>query len=157
MIDATGAPPLTDAVVIVNGGRIAAVGPRATTTIPRGARRLDVTGKFIVPGLWDMHSHYEQVEWGPNYLAAGDTTARDVGNELDFVIAVRQPLFREKALGRALLAASSMDPTDVARRALKARGGSASITTPVLIRSRSIRASRRRCWRKSRGPRTGWA
>mgnify|MGYP003342027297 CR=1 FL=1 len=35
----------------------------------------------VLPGLWDMHAHAAQVEWGPAYLAAGVTTARDMGGE----------------------------------------------------------------------------
>ena len=43
----------------------------------------------MLPGLWDMHADYEQVEWGPIYLASGVTSVRDVGNEFEFVTAVR--------------------------------------------------------------------
>ena len=43
--------------VIVTDGRIVAVGPAATTPVPDGAERIDVTGKVIIPGLVDTHSH----------------------------------------------------------------------------------------------------
>jgi imidazolonepropionase-like amidohydrolase len=43
--------------VIVKGGRIVAVGPAATTPVPDDAERIDVTGKVIIPGLVDTHSH----------------------------------------------------------------------------------------------------
>src|SRR5262249_27337340 len=69
LIDATGAPPVPDGVVVVEKGRIVAAGSRRSVTIPAGARRIDVAGKTILPGLWDMHAHFEQVEWGPVYLA----------------------------------------------------------------------------------------
>ena len=39
-----------------------------------------------------MHAHFEQVEWGPVYLASGVTTVRDCGNETDFVLAVRDAM-----------------------------------------------------------------
>ena len=55
-----------------------------------------------------MHAHFEQVEWGPVYLAAGVTTVRDVGNEFDFITAVRD----------AIKARSRAGPADVARRTL---------------------------------------
>ena len=109
VIDATGAPPQQDAVVLVRGGRIAAVGPRSQVQLPPGILRVDVTGKFVLPGLWDMHAHYEQVEWGPIYLAAGVTTARDVGNELDFIASVRQAIASGRGIGPRLLLAGLID------------------------------------------------
>jgi imidazolonepropionase-like amidohydrolase len=45
---------LRDAVVVVEDGRITAVGPRRSTVIPRGAEVIDAAGKFIVPGLHDV-------------------------------------------------------------------------------------------------------
>ena len=109
LIDATGAPPVTDAVVLVERGRIAAAGPRATVALPAGARRVDVAGKTILPGLWDMHAHFEQVEWGPLYLAAGVTTVRDCGNELDFVRAARDSIEAGKGLGPRIILACIVD------------------------------------------------
>ena len=50
-------PPIPGGVVIVSGGRIAAVGPAASTPIPPDAERIDLTGKVILPGLVDTHSH----------------------------------------------------------------------------------------------------
>src|SRR5262245_24747074 len=57
LFDATGAPPLRDALVLVTDGRIAAVGPAATTPIPPGAAILDLSDRFVMPGLIDCHSH----------------------------------------------------------------------------------------------------
>ena len=58
--DGTGADSVTDAVVVVEDDRIAAVGPRATTPVPDGATVVDVTGTWIVPGLIDPHIHFFQ-------------------------------------------------------------------------------------------------
>ena len=77
--------------------------------IPADAQRIDVSGKYIIPGLWDMHAHYEQVEWGPIYLAAGVTTVRDVGNEYDFITQVRDAVNSGKALGPHMLLAGIVD------------------------------------------------
>ena len=88
LIDGTGRPPIDDAVIIVRDSRIAAVGPRASTAIPRGVRVIDVKGQTIAPGLWDMHAHAAQIEWLPAYLAAGVTTVRDMGGETPFLTAI---------------------------------------------------------------------
>src|SRR5262249_10091835 len=74
LVDGTGGAAVADSVVLVRDGKIAAAGPRAKVDIPPGTKVLDLRGKTIVPGLWDMHAHFEQVEWGPIYLAAGVTT-----------------------------------------------------------------------------------
>jgi imidazolonepropionase-like amidohydrolase len=109
LIDGTGAPAIADAVVVIDGNRIVSAGPRAKVKIPANATRIDATGRFIVPGLWDMHAHFEQVEWGPIYLAAGVTTVRDCGNEFDFITAVRDAMRDGKGLGPRLLAAGIID------------------------------------------------
>ena len=57
VIPATGEPPITDGVVLINGSRITAVGPRASTPIPRGTRIVDVAGKYVTPGLIDVNVH----------------------------------------------------------------------------------------------------
>lgn len=66
VIDGTGAPPMADAVVLVSGGRITAVGPRARVTVPSGTRVMDLPGRYLVPGFIDMHAH---VAFGPVYSA----------------------------------------------------------------------------------------
>src|SRR5437773_3386873 len=58
----TVAPPIDDAVVVVREGRDDAVGRSAVVQVPVEMPRRDVSGKTIVPGLWDMHVHFEQVE-----------------------------------------------------------------------------------------------
>ncbi|MGE5415138.1 MAG: amidohydrolase family protein, partial [Syntrophomonadaceae bacterium] len=109
LLDATGAAPVPDSVVLVERGRFVAAGPAARVSIPAGTRSVDVGGKTIVPGLWDMHAHFEQVEWGPVYLAAGVTTVRDCGNEMDFVTSVRDTIDDDKGLGPRLLLACFVD------------------------------------------------
>ncbi len=109
VIDGTGKPPIPNATVVTADGKIVAVGPSKKVKVPAGAQRIDVTGKYIIPGLWDMHAHYEQVEWGPIYLAAGVTTVRDVGNEYDFITQVRDAVNSGKALGPHMLLAGIVD------------------------------------------------
>ncbi len=109
LIDGTGRPAVPDSAVLVEDGRIIAAGPRTTVKVPKNTTVFDATGKFLLPGLWDMHAHFEQVEWGPIYLAAGVTTARDVGNELEFITAVRDALREGRGLGPQLLLAGVVD------------------------------------------------
>ena len=109
LIDGTGATPVEDAAVVIHNGRIVAAGPRAKVKIPHGAQIVDAHGKTMLPGLWDMHAHFEQVEWGPIYLAAGVTTVRDCGNELEFITAVRDAVAQGRGLGPRLLLAGIVD------------------------------------------------
>ena len=109
LIDGTGGTPIEDAVVLLEGDRIAAAGSRASVRIPRGAQTIDAHGKWILPGLWDMHAHFEQVEWGPIYLASGVTTVRDCGNEFDFITIVRDALREGRGVGPQILMAGIVD------------------------------------------------
>ena len=109
LVSGTGAPPVTDAAVLIENGRIIAAGPRSGVTIPPSTRVVSTAGKTILPGLWDMHAHVEQVEWGPIYLAAGVTTVRDCGNEFEFITAVRDAIARGRGLGPRILCAGIVD------------------------------------------------
>jgi hypothetical protein len=109
MIDGTGSAALSDAAIIIENGRITAAGPRSKIRIPGSATIVDTRGKTILPGLWDMHAHFEQVEWGPIYLAAGVTTVRDCGNEFEFITSVRDAIANGRGLGPRILAAGIVD------------------------------------------------
>jgi imidazolonepropionase-like amidohydrolase len=109
VLDMTGRKPMPDATVFIDDGRIAAVGPSSRVRVPPQAAVVRAAGKTVMPGLWDMHAHFEQVEWGPIYLAAGVTTVRDVGNELEFITAVRDAVSAGKGLGPRLLLAGLID------------------------------------------------
>jgi hypothetical protein len=77
VIDATGAPPLAGASVLVRGGLIERVGVGLTP--PPGAIIIDATGKFIIPGLWDMHVHMPGLrESFPVLVAHGITGVREM-------------------------------------------------------------------------------
>ncbi len=66
VIDATGAPAKPDMTVVIKGDRIAALGKTANLDVPENAQVVDATGKFLIPGLWDMHA---QIWLGKRYLA----------------------------------------------------------------------------------------
>jgi imidazolonepropionase-like amidohydrolase len=88
LVDGTGSPARDDQTIIIDGDRIAAVGPSGTVTIPAGAHVLDLTGHTVLPGLVQLHEHTwlgglrESVfmPWSaPLFLAAGVTTAMTTG------------------------------------------------------------------------------
>ncbi len=109
LIDGTDRPPVRDAIILVENGRIRDAGSRSRVRIPAGAAVFDARGKFVLPGLWDTHAHFEQVEWGPLYLGFGITTARDCGNEFDFITAVRKAIDSGRGLGPRLLLGGIVD------------------------------------------------
>ena len=109
LIDVTGKPPVENSAVVIEGDRIIAAGPRGQISIPEGATVVDLSNKYLLPGLWDMHSHLYQVELGPTYLAAGITTARDVGNEFEFGTTMRDAAKQGRGLGPRMLLAGYID------------------------------------------------
>ncbi len=89
LIDATGRPPLEDAVIVVEGERIKAVGKRGDVTAPRGARVIDLKGKTVLPGLIDGHCHLLDFV-GEIYLHLGITACPDITqNDDEWTIAQR--------------------------------------------------------------------
>jgi len=60
LINSTGRPPIKDAVILIEGTRISHVGPRSRTKIPKGAETIDGRGKYVIPGLGEMHTHLEE-------------------------------------------------------------------------------------------------
>jgi imidazolonepropionase-like amidohydrolase len=87
VIDATGRGPQPNMTVIVDGDRIVAVSPWRKTHIPRNAVVVDGTGKFLIPGLWDMHVHGASDVRAPwshlLFLANGVVGVRDMSGPPD--------------------------------------------------------------------------
>ncbi|RFZ85649.1 amidohydrolase [Mucilaginibacter terrenus] len=106
IIDVLTGTSTPNSVMILKDGKIESIGK---STVPAGAQVIDATGKSIMPGLWDMHAHFEQTEWGPAYLAAGVTTVRDCGNELGFIDAIRDAIDGGKGIGPKILMAGIID------------------------------------------------
>lgn len=83
VIDATGAPPQPDQTVVVADETITAVGPTAQVPIPAAAAVTDLTGRYVIPGLTDMHVHSEfgsddERHFPALYIANGVTTVREM-------------------------------------------------------------------------------
>ncbi|HEY6216988.1 MAG TPA: hypothetical protein VIW74_09990, partial [Pyrinomonadaceae bacterium] len=84
LIDGRGGPPVTDAVVVVKGERIAAVGTRTSVSIPAGAEVVDAKGLTLLPGLIDSHFHIDGDDPLPAlYLSHGITSIRDPGQWIE--------------------------------------------------------------------------
>ncbi|HYY99618.1 MAG TPA: amidohydrolase family protein, partial [Pyrinomonadaceae bacterium] len=90
------------------GNRIRAVGPDGEVAVPKGAELLDARGRTLMPGLWDMHVHI-----GPNdglmHVAAGVTSVRDMGNDIDTLLALRKKIDAGEEIGPRILMAGIMD------------------------------------------------
>jgi imidazolonepropionase-like amidohydrolase len=100
LIDATGAAPKLDMTVFIADEQIAAIGPSKSLSIPRTTKTLDAMGKFLVPGLVDMHAHLTGAGEPagsrefilPLLLANGITTVRDMGGYLESLITLRHEI-----------------------------------------------------------------
>lgn len=95
--------------ILVEKGVISKIGKRGKVKIPRNALVIDVSGKVLMPGLWDMHAHANQVQFAPAYLAGGITTYRDLGNEIEFATAFRDAIANKNALGPDILLGGMVD------------------------------------------------
>jgi imidazolonepropionase-like amidohydrolase len=107
VIDGSGGPALSDAVVVVRRGRIESVGTRAGFQLPARTTELDLSGRWIIPGLIDSHAHV--AEWAlPRYLAWGVTTVRDLHGGLDQALALRRKVNRGELAGPRIYSAGAM-------------------------------------------------
>lgn len=114
----TGAPPAADQTVLVSDGRITAVGPANQVTVPPGARTVDAAGKFLIPGLWDMHVHtsWDRHFTAPLMVAHGVTGVREMfGKDLPAIFRFRRAVAAGQALGpRIVTAGRIIDGPDAA-------------------------------------------
>ena len=116
VIDATGAPQQRDMTVVVRDGRIAELGPSTTVRVPADARTVEGSGKYLIPGLWDMHVHTVFGNWLPRdenvtlplFVANGVTGVRDMGSDLDVVKQWRASIAAGRLLGPRMVIAGPM-------------------------------------------------
>ena len=107
VINVTGAAPQRDSTVIVSGGQIIAVGAADTIAIPRDAKVMDARGKFLIPGLADMHLHLTGAGEPtgsrefilPLLIANGITTVRDMGGRVEYLKGLRSEIESAQRLG----------------------------------------------------------
>jgi imidazolonepropionase-like amidohydrolase len=86
IVDVTGAPSQPDMTVLITGDRISRIEPTSKFTIPADSKTIDATGKFLIPGLWDMHVHPHSPQDMSLFIANGITGIRIMwGDREDFV------------------------------------------------------------------------
>jgi imidazolonepropionase-like amidohydrolase len=93
--------------VIVRRGRIAEIGPSAQTRVPSSATVVDGTGKFLIPGLIEMHTHSSKTRASAFglFIAHGVTTVRDMGSEHSEVVRWRNEINAGARTGPRMLIA----------------------------------------------------
>ena len=145
VIDGTGAAPRANRTVIITGDRIAGIGDATPSTVPKSARVVQARGKFLIPGVWDMHVHLTPSAL-PAFVAYGVTGVRDMGNILSQVDSWRAeiatgtrvvprifrvgPTLNGQAFGPSLVAIASDSEARAAVRVLKHVGVDATRPQP---------------------------
>jgi len=84
LIDGTGKTPRSGISVVILEDRFETVGKTEKIEIPRKAAVVDAAGKYLIPGLWDMHVHFYAggADLAPLFIANGVTSVRDMGGDL---------------------------------------------------------------------------
>lgn len=110
VFDAASASILKDQTVVIAGNRIRSVGPLANVPAESqaGVQVIDGRGKTLLPGLWDMHAHVADND-GLLNLAAGVTTARDLANDIDTLLARRKRIDQGQEVGTRIVLAGVID------------------------------------------------
>lgn len=105
--------PMTSAVILphrtvmITGGRIASVSPADSAPLPQGATVVDGRGRYLIPGLADMHVHLSGTEELPMYLQKGVLTVRDLNGSLE-KLAWRRAIDADSLLGPRLIVSSPL-------------------------------------------------
>ena len=109
VIDGTGAAAQPDMTVVIDGGRITALAKASTISLPAGKEFVDGAGKFLIPGLWDMHVHIVGPSYLPLFLANGVTGVRDMHAFFpESIFKMRQETHEGKTLGPRIVAAGAL-------------------------------------------------
>lgn len=109
VFDPVAATVVDGATVVIDKGRIVAVGKAADVTVPAGAETLDAQNRFVMPGLWDMHVHFSGQAAGALNLASGITTVRDLANNPETLAARITAIEAGKDIGPRIIKAGIID------------------------------------------------
>lgn len=108
VIDMTGTSAQPNMTVLIVGNRIQAIGKRRKVPVPTGAQVVDLKGKFLIPGLWDMHVHalwpWRIETYFPLFIANGVTGVRDMYGDFNLVKQVRQQIAEGTLIGPRIIA-----------------------------------------------------
>jgi len=99
---------LRDYTVVGSGNRIIAVGPTQSVAVPSGAQVIEASGKAVLPGLWDMHTHIAEPA-AALYIACGVTTVRDLANDHDSLADLQRRIDAREAIGPSIIRAGILD------------------------------------------------
>jgi len=105
IIDVTGATPRRDTTVVITGDRISAIGDSSNLSLPAGAQVVDASGKFLIPGLWDMHVHWYSRDTFTLFIANGVTSVRQMFGNSD-LLRWRDQTAKGSLLGPRMVVAS---------------------------------------------------
>jgi imidazolonepropionase-like amidohydrolase len=107
VIDGKGAEAKTDFTVVIAGDRIIELGPSQRVRVPRDAQVINANGKFLIPGLWDMHVHLGEggAALFPALLANGVTSVREMGGSGELALTLREKVKAGSLLGPRIKAA----------------------------------------------------
>lgn len=107
VIDMTGASPKPNMTVIVVGNRLSAIAKTGKVRLPKNAQIIEASGKYLIPGLWDMHIHSGGYENGRKYfpllIAKGITGVRDMGTPLEEILPLRKDVNERKFLAPRMM------------------------------------------------------
>lgn len=113
IIDATGAPAKPHMTVIITGDRITKIAKTGEVAIPKDAQVINGTGKFLIPGLWDMHVHTVLKSlpetYFPMFIANGVTGVRDMAGDLGLLKELRKDINEGRLLGPRIIAGQMVD------------------------------------------------
>jgi hypothetical protein len=114
VIDATGAPAQPNMTVVITGDRITKIAKTGEVAIPKKAQVIDGKGKFMIPGLWDMHVHTVIGSlpklYFPLFIANGVTGVRDMAApDLGFVKQLRKDIDEGRVVGPRIVAGQMVD------------------------------------------------
>src|SRR5258708_17638168 len=108
VVDVVNGRIVANSTVTIRGKTIASVAQNSAP--PRDAQTVDGQGKFLIPGLWDMHAHMEMTgaSWLQLHVANGVTAIRDMGSDLDLILKMRDDTASGRVLGPRIFAAGPM-------------------------------------------------
>jgi len=108
LFDSESATSRPHSTVVISGNKISAVGDDGKVSVPQNAEVIDASGKMLMPGLWDMHVHLSAND-GVLHMAAGVTSVRDMANDMDRLMAMRDRFNAGTEIGPRVLMAGFLD------------------------------------------------